>query len=221
MTSIVPHVSLRWPRRYDADANRARTYLTGNEDQGMNVGVRGESIRVMHPLFHAGEAGSIPSSPLQMRVVPIDFTLARALNECWHRTMPRLGTGFIKRQPFPSFGALYEGRLYAVAIWSNPVARNLPQHTWLELRRLAIAPDAPRHTASWMLKWMRRLLRESHPHVRRLISYHDLSEHKGTIYRAAGWRPTTINRDGNWTRKRRPRPSAQSVAPKQRWEIPV
>lgn len=174
----------------------------------------------MHPLFQVGEGGSIPTSPLQMRVVPIDFTLARALVGCWHSTMPRFGTGFIENMPFPCYGAVKDDRLYAVAIWSNPAARNLPQQTWLELRRFAIAPDAPRFTASWMLGVMRRpLLRNKRPEVERHISYQDLGQHTGTIYKAAGWEPTIINEDGNWTRKNRPRPQAQSTNAKQRWEI--
>jgi hypothetical protein len=154
-----------------------------------------------------------------MRVVPIEFSLARDLVGCWHSTMPRFGTGFIKNQPFPCFGAVKDDRLYAVAIWSNPVARNLPQQTWLELRRFAIAPDAPRFTASWMLGVMRRLLAKKLPEIERHISYQDMGQHTGTIYRAAGWKATTINADGNWTRQKRTRPQAQSTNAKQRWEI--
>jgi len=177
----------------------------------------GESIRVMHPLFHVDEAGSIPSSPLEMRVEAIGFSLARTLNECWHRTMPRFGTGFVKNQPFPSFAATHQGRIYAVAIWSNPAARNLPQRSWMELRRFAIAPDAPRNTASWMLAIMTRLLKRDRPWLEHLISYQDTKQHSGTIYRAAGWQPEVVNADGNWTRRLRPRPQCQSRHPKQRW----
>lgn len=183
--------------------------------------LRGDSIRVMQPLFQAGEGGSTPTSPLQMRVEPMTFDKALPLNELWHSRLPRMGTGFIKVQPFLSFAAVFEGRAFAVAIWSNPVARNLPQDTWLELRRLACAPDAPRYTASWMLGVMRRLIHRERPWITRLVSYHDTDVHDGTIYRAAGWTATTVNRDGNWTRRKRPRPTAQSSAAKQRWEVPA
>ncbi len=179
----------------------------------------GESIRVMHPLFHSGEGGSIPTSPLQMRIEPIGFERGRELNGLWHSRLPRFGTGCIQAQPFLSYAATYKGLIYAVAIWSNPVARNLPQHSWLELRRLALAPDAPSHTASWMLGVMRKLIRRERPQIERLVSYQDMEVHRGTIYRAAGWLATAINRDGNWTRSKRQRPTAQSVAPKQRWEL--
>ena len=114
----------------------------------------------MHPLFQVGEGGSIPTSPLQMRVEQMDFRHALRLNEAWHSRLPRMGTGFIANQPFLSFGACHEGRIFAVAIWSNPVARNLPQREWLELRRLAVALDAPKNTCSWMLGAMARQIRK-------------------------------------------------------------
>lgn len=179
----------------------------------------GDSIRVMHPLYQVGEGGSIPTSPLHLRLSTIPFRRARELNEAWHSRLPRFGTGCIENQSFLCFGAQHQGLLYGVAIWSNPVARNLPQHTWLELRRLALAPDAPRHTASWMLGLMVRMIRKMRPAVVRLVSYHDTEVHTGTIYKASGWSATTVNKNGNWTRTRRPRPTAQSLAPKQRWEL--
>lgn len=181
----------------------------------------GESMRVMHPLFQVfqvEEGGSIPTSPLQMRVEPITFECALRLNEIWHSRLPRMGTGCIRKQPYLSFVACYKNRIFAVAIWSNPIARNLPQKTWLELRRLAVAPDAPQYTCSWMLGVMARKIRRLRPWVKTLVSYSDTKVHQGTIYKAAGWKQTTTNRDGNWTRRARPRPVAQSIEPKLRWE---
>lgn len=179
---------------------------------------RAESIRVMHPLFHTGQGGSIPTSALQLWLEEIDFARAKQLNRLWHSRLPRFGTGFIKHQPFLSFAATFGGIIYAVAVWSNPVARNLPQQTWLELRRLAIAPDAPRNTASRMLAVMRRLIRGKRPEVERLVSYQDTAVHRGSIYAADGWERTAVNADGTWDRPGRSRPAAQSEAPKQRWE---
>jgi hypothetical protein len=153
-----------------------------------------------------------------MRVEPCGFVHALRLNELWHSRLPRMGTGCIRSQPFLSFAAIFEGRAYAIAIWSNPVARSLPQWTWLELRRLARAPDAPPMTCSWMLGVMAREIRRLRPAVTTLVSYSDTEVHEGVIYRAAGWSPSTINPDGNWTRRKRPRPQAQSIAAKQRWE---
>lgn len=46
--------------------------------------IRGESIRVMHPLFPSGnEGGSIPTSPLSMRVERINYLTANELNRKW------------------------------------------------------------------------------------------------------------------------------------------
>jgi hypothetical protein len=140
--------------------------------------------------------------------------------------LPRFGTGFVKEQPFLCYVAEYENIAYAVAIWSNPVSASLPQHTWLELRRLAAAPDRPRNTCSRMLAVMTRLIRKRLLKIERLISYHDTKVHTGSIYRAAGWTKTTVSKGGDWNRPNarnlngtpRTRPKAQSEAPKQRWE---
>lgn len=188
---------------------------------------RAESIRVMRPLFHAGEGGSIPTSALQLLVDLIDFPHAVALNGLWHSRLPLMKVGFIKNMPFDCFVAEYDGLAYAVAIWSNPVAAALPQYEWLELRRFAIAPDAPKNTASRMLAVMARLIRRKRPEVARLISYQDEETHAGTIYRAAGWQPTLRSTGGSWDRPNarnqngspRTRPDLnKATGPKQRWE---
>lgn len=183
------------------------------------VPMRADDVTVAYPLFQEDRGGSIPTSALQLRIEQLPFSEAKKLNAKWHSRLPRMGTGFIETMPFLCFGAMFEGRWYAVAIWSNPVARNLPQESWLELRRLAISPEAPRNTASRMMSVMVRLIRKAKPKVERLVSYHDTAVHTGGIYRAAGWIATTINKDGNWTRTKRPRPKAQSDAAKQRWEL--
>jgi hypothetical protein len=184
---------------------------------------RADSVRVARPLFQAESDGSTPISALavkSMRVVPIPYQQALALNRKWHSRLPRMGTGFIKNQPFLSYGAEAPGGvLYAVAIWSNPVARNLPQGTWLELRRLAASPDAPRNLCSWMLGIMARLVHRERPGLERLVSYQDTAVHKGTIYKAAGWTAVLTTRGDEWDHPGRPRPKAQTTAPKVRWEL--
>ena len=186
----------------------------------MIVADRAESVRVAYPLFQAGGGGSTPTSALQLVLNVIDFADAKRLNRLWHSRLPRMGTGFVKNQPFLCYGAEFDGRWYAAAIWSNPVARLLPQDTWLELRRLAIAPDAPRNTASRMLGVMARLIRKARAEVTTLVSYQDTEVHTGGIYRAAGWRPVTLAEasNTNWDMPGRPRPGSQSLAAKQRWE---
>lgn len=183
-----------------------------------------ESIdRVIHPLFQVDKGGSTPTSALSLLIEPIEFLQAKQLNGRWHRTMPRFGTGSIKnpRKRFTCYAATFDGTIYAVAIWSKPAARALPNDgTCYELRRLAISPEAPRNTASRMLRVMAILMQRKFPAARTLCSSQDTKAHTGAIYRAAGWKPVGKPRKGKaeWNCKSRPRPAAQSDAPKQRWE---
>ena len=181
-----------------------------------------ESIdRSMHPLFQAGEGGSIPTSALQLLVERIAYGRALELNRQWHSILPNFGSGFIETQPFPCFAATYDGTIYAVAIWSNPVARKLPQREWLELRRMAISDDAPRNTASRMLAIMRRKLHELRPWVTRLCSYQSKSVHNGTIYKADGWTAVSECKGDTWNRPLRPRPESKQIDDRIRWERPI
>lgn len=179
----------------------------------------------MHPLFQAGQGGSLPTPALSaksLRVERIPFETAAELNRAWHSRLPRFGTGAVKgrsaAQRFLCHGAAHDDRLYAVSIWSAPAARELPQQTWLELRRLAAAPDAPRNTCSRMLCVMELLIRRGRPEIVRLVSYQDTEAHTGAIYRAAGWVEADVKRGAEWDCPSRPRPKAQSTSDKQRWD---
>jgi hypothetical protein len=133
--------------------------------------------------------------------------------------LPKIGNSHFR----VCYGAEYAGTWFAVAAWSNPVARLLPQLQWLELRRFAIAPDAPKNCASRMLGWMRRDIRARFPDVVRLISYQDLEAHTGTIYKAAGWtraegyKPRARGWIG-WGNQPRKGRTNQAVSPRMRWE---
>lgn len=182
---------------------------------------RGESIRAMRPLFQAGEGGSIPTSPLQLWLETVDFPVARDLNKLWHSRLPRIGDPVAVMRDGLHYVATFNDTAYAAAIWTHPVNRDLPQDTWLELRRLAIAPDAPKNTASRLLGVMARLVKKSRPELVRLVSYQDMGVHTGTIYRAAGWEATTVKRFSSWTNGTRSRPDDQAKSDKQRWEKSV
>lgn len=183
------------------------------------MSTRGESIGSMQPLFQEAEGGLTPTSPLQMRVESIGYDLARMLNGKWHSRLPRIGDPPGTTKVMPCFAATFDGRVFAIAIWSHPVARDLPQTEWLELRRMAICDERPKNSASWMLAVMARLLRKERPELKKLISYQDLSVHSGTIYRAAGWKPTVVKKYRPWNNATRTRPPCQSTADKQRWEF--
>jgi hypothetical protein len=85
-----------------------------------------------------------------------------------------------------AYRAAYDGITYAVALWNSPSARTLPSE-WMELRRMAVADDAPHCTASRFLNEMCRRIQTEFPAATRVISYQDLDVHTGTIYKAAGW----------------------------------
>jgi hypothetical protein len=145
----------------------------------------------------------------QLIVGPCDVEHARALIKEWHSRLP-------VTQPGPwqfAFHAHFDAVTYAVALWNNPSARMLPSH-WLELRRMAVAPDAPHCTASRFLGEMKRYFRVNHPERERLLSYQDIEVHSGTIYRAAGWVATSTSayrvRD-----RSKPRPSGRMY----RWNV--
>jgi hypothetical protein len=125
----------------------------------------------------------IKARDLQFEVC--DKALAVHLCRAWHSRLPNT-----QMSPWQfAFRAHRNGVTYAVALWNNPSARMLPSH-WLELRRMACAPDAPFNTASAFLGWMARYFAKEHPLRERMISYQDTAVHQGTIYKAAGWEAT-------------------------------
>lgn len=182
--------------------------------------LRADESRIDCPLFQAEYGGEVPTSALQLRFAQIKESTFKELNSEWHSRLPKIGNSHFR----VCYYAECANMIYAVAAWSNPVARLLPQQTWLELRRFAIAPDAPRFTASRMLGWMRRDIQKRFPDVERLISYQDLEVHTGTIYKASGWqhaenfKPRARGWIGWGNRPRKGRTN-QAVAPRMRWEI--
>jgi len=180
--------------------------------------MRGDAV-VAYPLFHKGEGGSTPTSPLQFEIGVTSWQRAIDLNKKWHSRLPLYRVGY---QPLQHckvcYAALFDGLIYAVAIWSPPCARLLPQKEWLELRRMAICNDAPKNTASRMLKIMTILIRSKYPEITTLISYQDVEVHKGTIYKAAGWAPSHYTKGAEWNSKTRNRPPVQVKADKIRWQ---
>ena len=175
----------------------------------------GDSIRVVHPLFQTEGGGSIPTSPLQLVMNWMPMLYALQLNSAWHSSLPEFK---YPPEKCMAIGAQFSGRYFAIAIWSQPSARGLNNKGMYELRRLAISDDAPKNTASRMLRVMRYIVAKRRPDVAILISYQDADVHTGTIYKAAGWRPvnsSVVSAKGWNTRSPN---SMQSIANKVRWE---
>jgi hypothetical protein len=178
----------------------------------------GDSIRVVHPLFQTEGDGAIPISPLQLEILECHVSLACNLNSHWHSRLPRIEPNNIYRSP-PSicFAAIYGNKYYATAIWSAPIARALNGKNYIELRRMAIAPDAPKNTASRMIKVMRKTIQRKFPCVVKLISYQDTEVHNGTIYAASGWVKSVTTKGASWGKSRK-RNIDQTTSDKIRWE---
>jgi hypothetical protein len=146
---------------------------------------------------------------------------AQRLNELWHSVLPETDLGNLVRNPVQmSFGAFFANRYYAAAIWTTPIAANRMKdgHLCLELRRFAIADDAPKNTGSRMLRIMRALIGRKHPHLARLVSYQAVQHHAGTIYKAAGWQETGESKAKTW-HVGKSRAAMQTASDKIRWEM--
>ena len=148
---------------------------------------------VIHPryedqLFVPGKP-SVVTSARQLQLSRCGTAFARYCNAQWHSRLPHT-----QRSPWQyAFKLHCDGYAFGVALLHNPSARTLPSH-WVELRRLALAPDAPRYAATRFLGLLVRWLKRNVPERERIISYQDTSVHTGTIYKAAGWVPAYTSR---------------------------
>ncbi len=178
----------------------------------------GGSLMVEQLTFQLEEGGSIPTSPLQFVIKQIGVKAACLLNERWHSRLPKIDwSNVVRNRNYICFGAMLDARWWAVGIWSSPINQAFDMDTVLELRRMAIAPEAPKNTASRMLRVMILLIKNRLPNIKRLISYQDTEVHKGTIYKASGWKAATRVAYRAWD-KTRQRAVSQSGADKIRWE---
>jgi hypothetical protein len=162
------------------------------------------------------DGGSIPTSTLQLNVFKLDNEKAIKLNRLWHSRVPEMGN---YRTCYPCYGAEYKDVYYAVAMWSQPIAGNRIKkgEYCLELRRMAISPEAPHNTASRMLAIMTKLIKKEMLHIHKLISYQDTAVHNGTIYKASGWSVANHTEYVSWCNRRGR--IDQVVSPKIRWEL--
>ena len=165
--------------------------------------------------------GLQPNSPKDMEVVKLTAPFASELNALWHSRLPFIHwSNIVRNRHYVCYGALHDWKYYACAIWSSPVNQNFDIDTVLELRRLAIAPLAPKYTATWILGKMAKRIHAELPQIKRLISYQDTEVHTGTIYKAANWTATTETKFAPWNSSRH-RNQPQSTANKIRWEYEV
>jgi hypothetical protein len=179
----------------------------------------GDGARVAYPLFQTEDGGANPTSPLQLKIRVIELDTAMRLNKLWHSRLPDFYMGTCRIE-WICFGAMYKNKWYASAIWSAPIARALNGKNFLELRRLAIAEDAPKNTATRMISIMTKIIKQKFPHIIKLISYQDTEVHQGTIYKASGWYKGLYSKGADWksTMPNRSRRHSVTTADKIRWE---
>ncbi len=174
-----------------------------------------EGVPAARLLSQAGRGSSTLTSALSLRFEAIDLQSALTLIGLWHSQLPLLDK---RVAAWLCYGGRCKETLVAAAVWSLPVARLLPQDgSCLELRRFALAPSAPKYSASRMLGWMARDIAHRRPAVNRVVSYQDCDVHKGTIYKASGWTPVRAPSGGDWNHQTRQR-SARRIKRKVRWE---
>jgi hypothetical protein len=146
---------------------------------------------------------------------------AQQLNSLWHSVLPDTHLGnLVGNRANVAYAAVYENRFYAVAIWTTPIAANRLKggQDMLELRRFAIAPDAPKNTATRMLSIMTRMIKRKFCFITALISYQAKDHHFGTIYRAANWNMAAESKAQQWHANEK-RAQMQTESDKVRWQM--
>jgi hypothetical protein len=184
----------------------------------------GDSSIVEQLSFQTEEGGANPTSPLQFNIEIIDVHTACRLNALWHSRLPIIEwSNVVRNKHSICFGARYNGELFAVAIWSSPVAANRMKNSdqILELRRFAISQNCPKNTGSRMLSIMKQMIFKHLKDISMLISYQDTQVHDGTIYKASGWELVNVSKGTSWTNNSRKRNIEQSLASKARWQIRI
>jgi hypothetical protein len=175
----------------------------------------------MDEKLFADDVFTPPTSPKMMELRTVSADSACRMNAMWHSRLPYIHPSNVLRNTHSiCFEAFYGGTVWAVAIWSSPVAQNRFKHgkQMLELRRLAIRDGAPFNTATWMISRMEGYIKRYIPSICMLISYQDTEVHVGTIYKASNWTPSAISEGVSWTTDKRERNKEQTLAPKIRWE---
>lgn len=179
----------------------------------------------VHSLFPG--RGAPPARATDFSLHEIGVDLAMQLNDTWHSVLPDTNKGSLLRNKRKAFyGFEFDGKWYAVGIWTDPVAGNRLAEPSLELRRLAIDDSAPRNTATRMLRLMREDLRKRFPDIRKVISYQAKSYHRGTIYKADNWLAVSETKGRQWSadyadlknKHRRRKPTQAADSDKVRWE---
>lgn len=152
--------------------------------------------------------GSIPSPPLQLRIVPLTLKQANDLVSKFHRHhKPSVGHRF-------SLGAVDEnGNLHGAAIVGRPVSRELPPYAVAEVNRLVT--DGTPNACSALYGACARVAKEM---GFLKIQTYILESEPGTSLKASGWIFEDWTSGGNWNHSwRKGRREDQPMVRKQRY----
>ena len=180
--------------------------------------------RLAEPLFYTSNTIELPLSPTQLDIHTIHVKTACELNLLWHSRFPKVDwSNIVRNKRYVCFVAEFKGVYFATALWSSPIAGHRLSNgdKMLELRRMAIADDAPKNTASRMIKQMRLWIQQNFTEIETLISYQDTESHFGTIYKASNWTAVNQSKEGQTWGDSRVRNQPQSTAAKVRWEYKI
>ncbi len=146
--------------------------------------------------------GSIPTSPLQLRVKECRFKDIRHIFEQFHYKGGHMGGGITL-----CLGAYYQSNCLAGVVIGKPRhnKKYSAQCECVEIRRMACVDELPKNSESWLLSktiwWLK-----NHTTIDRVISYSDQSVgHKGTIYKASNFKligETSPSKHVFWNGKR-------------------
>lgn len=148
----------------------------------------------------------------ELEVAPIAFSRMKAFVQRHHDHCPppvcwRYGAG------------VWNGHtLVGVVSVGRPVARMLPQTTWVEVNRLCVdrsLPDTLRYKAcSTLYAWAAS--EAARRGFDRIITY-TLSTESGMSLRYARWKPEHVTRPKSWNSRSRQRVDKTPLVPKVRW----
>lgn len=156
---------------------------------------RAESVDGCTSAIPAEGGGSTPTSALFRKsdwwVADVSLEMSRKLIRQWHYSRGSSNTAVYAHGLFPR-GYFWESQCVGVASWLPPTKPSAMSFdpNWqgvLSLSRLVVSPEVPNNAESFLIRHSMRLIdRERWPV---LVTYADSwQQHRGTIYRAAGWK---------------------------------
>ena len=146
-------------------------------------------LKVNQCLFQDEDSGSIPTSTLQYKIIPISYGIAKAVYAKHHYLADK---DFMNIR---SYGALYDGVILGSISFGLPNAKEMKglftkdnQSGVFEIVRLAFDDRCPKNSESRLIGISIKLIRKAEQ-VKLIISYADTGQgHEGIIYKATGFK---------------------------------